>query len=119
MWRVAGWLQRGRARAREALFTHAARALALLVVVARDRLAGERPLSLRAGLHAAALGLHRYLLATELCELIAQAASAHSASEQRSVNATSIYLHSFVSSYCDVTLQLYSIVSSVYLCAGC
>ncbi|GBP39871.1 Mariner Mos1 transposase [Eumeta japonica] len=61
VWRVAGWLQRGRARARQHLHWHMARAAALLVVTARDRLTRDTALSLRAGGAALLLGLHRLL----------------------------------------------------------
>ncbi|CAH2037993.1 unnamed protein product, partial [Iphiclides podalirius] len=61
VWRVAGWLQRGRARAREELYCHVARAVALLVVVARDRLTRDEPLSVIAGGKALLRGLHRLL----------------------------------------------------------
>ncbi|XP_068631803.1 uncharacterized protein [Battus philenor] len=61
VWRVAGWLQRGRARAREELYCHVARAVALLVVVARDRLLRDEPLSVIAGGKALLRGLHRLL----------------------------------------------------------
>ncbi|XP_013143012.1 PREDICTED: uncharacterized protein LOC106106899 [Papilio polytes] len=61
VWRVAGWLQRGRARAREELYCHVARAVALLVVVARDRLLRDEPLSVIAGGKALLQGLHRLL----------------------------------------------------------
>lgn len=59
VWRVAGWLQRGRARAREELYCHVARALALIVVVARDRLLRDEPLSVIAGAKSLLQGLHR------------------------------------------------------------
>ncbi|KPJ02598.1 hypothetical protein RR46_09801 [Papilio xuthus] len=61
VWRVAGWLQRGRARAREELYCHVARAVALLVVVARDRLLRDEPLSVIGGGKALLQGLHRLL----------------------------------------------------------
>ncbi|XP_037293768.1 uncharacterized protein LOC115441541 isoform X2 [Manduca sexta] len=61
VWRVSGWLQRGRARAREELYRHVARAVALLVVVARDRLLRDQPLSVRAGINSLIYGLHRLL----------------------------------------------------------
>ncbi|KPJ08335.1 hypothetical protein RR48_13074 [Papilio machaon] len=61
VWRVAGWLQRGRARAREELYCHVARAVALLVVVARDRLLRDEPLSVIAGGKALLHGLRRLL----------------------------------------------------------
>ncbi|XP_072932256.1 uncharacterized protein [Epargyreus clarus] len=61
VWRVAGWLQRGRARAREELYCHVARAVALLVVVARDRLLRDEPLSVIAGAKSLLQGLHRLL----------------------------------------------------------
>ncbi|KAJ8727907.1 hypothetical protein PYW08_016292 [Mythimna loreyi] len=61
VWRVAGWLQRGRARAREELYCHVARALALIVVVARDRLLRDEPLSVIAGAKSLLQGLHRLL----------------------------------------------------------
>lgn len=60
VWRVSGWLQRGRERAREELYHHIARALALVVVTARDRLLRREPLSAIAGGHALLAGLHRY-----------------------------------------------------------
>lgn len=59
VWRVAGWLQRGRIRAQEELYWHIARAAALIVVVARDRLLRDEPLSVIAGGKALLLGLHR------------------------------------------------------------
>ncbi|KAL0840928.1 hypothetical protein ABMA28_014724 [Loxostege sticticalis] len=61
VWRVAGWLQRGRARSREDLYCHVARAVALIVVVARDRLLRDEPLSVIAGAKAMLMGLHRLL----------------------------------------------------------
>nr|XP_049699608.1 uncharacterized protein LOC110378268 isoform X2 [Helicoverpa armigera] len=61
VWRVAGWLQRGRVRAREELYCHVARALALIVVVARDRLLRDEPLSVIAGAKSLLQGLHRLL----------------------------------------------------------
>ncbi|XP_052740461.1 uncharacterized protein LOC112056878 [Bicyclus anynana] len=61
VWRVAGWLQRGRVRAREELYCHVARAIALVVVVSRDRLLRDEPLSLIAGAKALMEGLHRLL----------------------------------------------------------
>ncbi|KAJ2939182.1 hypothetical protein O0L34_g8494 [Tuta absoluta] len=61
VWRVAPWLQRGRERAREELYCHIARATALIVVVARDRLMREQPLSAIAGAKALLAGLHRLL----------------------------------------------------------
>ncbi|CAH0579011.1 unnamed protein product [Chrysodeixis includens] len=61
VWRVAGWLQRGRARAREELYRHVARALALIVVVARDRLLRDELLSVIAGAKSLLQGLHRLL----------------------------------------------------------
>ncbi|XP_063825249.1 uncharacterized protein LOC135074798 [Ostrinia nubilalis] len=61
VWRVAGWLQRGRARSREDLYCHVARAVALIVVVARDRLLRDEPLSVIAGAKSMLMGLHRLL----------------------------------------------------------
>ncbi|CAK1546956.1 unnamed protein product [Leptosia nina] len=61
VWRVAGWLQRGRVRAREELYCHVARAVALIVVVARDRLIRDEPISVIAGGKALLDGLHRLL----------------------------------------------------------
>ncbi|KAJ0176992.1 hypothetical protein K1T71_007001 [Dendrolimus kikuchii] len=61
VWRVSAWLQRGRARAREELYCHVARAIALVVVVARDRLLRAEPLSVRAGIESLLNGLHRLL----------------------------------------------------------
>ncbi|CAG4979420.1 unnamed protein product [Colias eurytheme] len=61
VWRVAGWLQRGRVRAREDLYCHVARAVALIVVVARDRLVRDERLSVIAGVKALLKGLHRLL----------------------------------------------------------
>nr|CBH09249.1 similar to CG2519 [Heliconius melpomene] len=61
VWRVAGWLQRGRVRAREELYCHIARAIALVVVVSRDRLLRDEPLSLIAGAKALMQGLHRLI----------------------------------------------------------
>ncbi|XP_049868761.1 uncharacterized protein LOC126368693 isoform X2 [Pectinophora gossypiella] len=61
VWRVAPWLQRGRERAREDLYCHVARATALVVVVARDRLVRDQPLSAIAGAKALLAGLHRLL----------------------------------------------------------
>ncbi|XP_050670639.1 uncharacterized protein LOC126969327 [Leptidea sinapis] len=61
VWRVASWLQRGGQRARQELYEHVARAAALLLVVARDRLLCDRPLSLIAGAKALSAGLHRLL----------------------------------------------------------
>ncbi|CAB3253888.1 unnamed protein product [Arctia plantaginis] len=61
VWRVAPWLQRGRVRAREELYCHVARALALIVVVARDRLMRDEPLSVIAGAKSLLQGLHRLL----------------------------------------------------------
>ncbi|XP_046960086.1 uncharacterized protein LOC124530126 [Vanessa cardui] len=61
VWRVAGWLQRGSARAREELYCHVARAIALVVVVSRDRLLRDEPLSLIAGAKAFMEGLHRLM----------------------------------------------------------
>ncbi|XP_041977964.1 uncharacterized protein LOC121732218 [Aricia agestis] len=61
VWRVAGWLQRGRTRAREELYCHVARAAALIVVVARDRLLRDEPLSVIAGARALLDGLYRLL----------------------------------------------------------
>ncbi|XP_037872717.1 uncharacterized protein LOC101743057 isoform X2 [Bombyx mori] len=61
VWRVAGWLQRGKVRAQEELYRHVARALALIVVVARDRLVKDEPLSVRAGIKSLLAGLHRLL----------------------------------------------------------
>lgn len=61
VWRVAGWLQRGRARAKEELYCHVARAVALIVVVSRDRLLRDEPLSLIAGGKAFMEGLQRYI----------------------------------------------------------
>ncbi|CAG5051731.1 unnamed protein product [Parnassius apollo] len=61
VWRVSGWLQRGRARAREELYCHVARAVALVVVVARDRLLKDEPLSVIAGGKALLQGLYRLL----------------------------------------------------------
>ncbi|KAM3964330.1 LOW QUALITY PROTEIN: uncharacterized protein ACR2FA_001299 [Aphomia sociella] len=61
VWRVAGWLQRGRVRAREELYCHVARALALVVVVARDRLLRDEPLSVIAGAKSMIMGLQRLL----------------------------------------------------------
>ncbi|CAH0719614.1 unnamed protein product, partial [Brenthis ino] len=61
VWRVAGWLQRGRIRAREELYCHIARAIALIVVVSRDRLLRDEPLSLIAGAKALMQGLHRLM----------------------------------------------------------
>ncbi|OWR42704.1 hypothetical protein KGM_200275A, partial [Danaus plexippus plexippus] len=61
VWRVAGWLQRGRARAKEELYCHVARAVALIVVVSRDRLLRDEPLSLIAGGKAFMEGLQRLI----------------------------------------------------------
>lgn len=61
VWRVAGWLQRGRVRAREQLYRHVACALALVAVTARDRLLADAPLSLRAGVRALGDGLRTLL----------------------------------------------------------
>ncbi|XP_059059117.1 uncharacterized protein LOC131852469 [Achroia grisella] len=61
VWRVAGWLQRGRVRAREELYCHVARAVALIVVVARDRLLRDEPLSVIAGAKSMIMGLQRLL----------------------------------------------------------
>ncbi|KAI8435623.1 hypothetical protein MSG28_003890 [Choristoneura fumiferana] len=61
VWRVAGWLQRGRARARDELYAHVARACSLIVLVARDRLLRDEPLSVRRGADAALKGLHRLM----------------------------------------------------------
>ncbi|CAH2106720.1 unnamed protein product [Euphydryas editha] len=61
VWRVAGWLQRGSVRAREELYCHVARAIALVVVVSRDRLLRDEPLSLIAGAKAFLEGLHRLM----------------------------------------------------------
>ncbi|XP_045520407.1 uncharacterized protein LOC123711728 isoform X1 [Pieris brassicae] len=61
VWRVAGWLQRGRIRAREELYRHIARAVALIVVVARDRLLRDEAISVVAGAKAFLDGLHRLL----------------------------------------------------------
>ncbi|XP_052759572.1 uncharacterized protein LOC113513223 isoform X2 [Galleria mellonella] len=61
VWRVASWLQRGRVRAREELYSHVARAVALIVVVARDRLLRDEPLSVIAGAKSMIMGLQRLL----------------------------------------------------------
>ncbi|XP_022835080.1 uncharacterized protein LOC111362612 [Spodoptera litura] len=61
VWRVASWLQRGRVRAREDFYRHVARALALIVVVARDRLLRDKPFSVIAGAKSFLQGLHRLL----------------------------------------------------------
>ncbi|CAG9584610.1 unnamed protein product [Danaus chrysippus] len=61
VWRVAGWLQRGRARAKEELYCHVARAVALIVVVSRDRLLRDEPLSLIAGGKAFLEGFQRLI----------------------------------------------------------
>ncbi|RVE45926.1 hypothetical protein evm_009399 [Chilo suppressalis] len=61
VWRVAGWLQRGRARAREDLYCHVARAVALIVIVARDRILRDEPLSVITGAKSMLTGLHRLL----------------------------------------------------------
>ncbi|XP_053607387.1 uncharacterized protein LOC128673516 isoform X2 [Plodia interpunctella] len=61
VWRVAPWLQRGRVRAREELYCHLARALSLVVVVARDRLLRDEPFSVISGVKSLLLGLERLL----------------------------------------------------------
>ncbi|XP_060802837.1 uncharacterized protein LOC106141762 [Amyelois transitella] len=61
VWRVAPWLQRGRARAREELYCHVAQAVALVVVVARDRLLRDEPFSVISGAKSLLLGLERLL----------------------------------------------------------
>ncbi|XP_047995718.1 uncharacterized protein LOC125233682 [Leguminivora glycinivorella] len=61
VWRVSGWLQRGRSRAREELYGHVARACSLVVVVARDRLLKNEPLSVLAGAESLLAGLHRLM----------------------------------------------------------
>lgn len=61
LWRVAGWLQRGRVRAKEELYTHVARAASLVIVVARNRLLKDEPLTVIAGGRALVLGLHRLI----------------------------------------------------------
>ncbi|KAH9628634.1 hypothetical protein HF086_007839 [Spodoptera exigua] len=61
VWRVASWLQRGRLRAREDFYRDVARAVALVVVVARDRLLRDKPFSVIAGAKSFLQGLHSLL----------------------------------------------------------